>query len=271
MWLVFLQTPFNGYVSKFIHPKHFLVVCVLTWPRIQGNLCLQKDLKVVTPIKQIAQKPCIVLHRGHYIWPPTPNQCTFLKHPSNLTIELYKIKFHKTKKNWVPFNDPPVETLWKKRKEKKSKHLFPKLPKNSSFFFLPFCLGTPGMLILRKTSLRSNIPRLKKQPRNFIQVVLREFFPLWCHLIFFSSEILSWCFTSFLRHTLHLHGISLNKITVFVESQRFFVTTKTAKARTDLGLSGVIRLPTQIMHYLLQGKSLKITKHLHQVWSPKNW
>ena len=159
-----------------------------------------------------------------------------------------------------------------KKEKKRSQNIFSQsYPKIVPSFSSPFAWAPLACSFLGKRLCDPTYLGWKKQPRNFIQVVLREFFPLWCHLIFFSSEILSWCFTSFLRHTLHLHGISLNKITVFVESQRFFVTTKTAKARTDLGLSGVIRLPTQIMHYLLQGKSLKITKHLHQVWSPKNW
>ena len=165
MWLVFCKPPSMGMSQNLYIPSIFFVVCVLTWPRIQGS-------------KKIVQKPYIVCTGGSIAWPPTPNQCHQVSYPQ---------------KNWVPFNDPPVETIWKKKQiKKKSKHLFPKLPKNHSFFLLPFYLGNPGMFILWKKFLRSDIPRLKKkQPRNFIQVVLREFFFALVSSVYFSSELLS--------------------------------------------------------------------------------
>ena len=154
----------------------------------------------------MVQKPYIVC-KGVIVWPPTPNQCTIQKNPSNLSIDLIASSFIPPKKKWFPFSDPPVETIWKKEKE--SKHLFPKLPKNHSLFSSRF-LGLPWHAHSQEKLLRSNIPRLKKKAKEWLQVVLREFWSLGVICIF-SSETLSWCFTSFLGHTAWMHEFRWSK------------------------------------------------------------
>jgi len=101
----------------------------------------------------------------------------------------YSIKFHPPKKIGSHLVTPLLKQFEKKRKGVKTffSQSYPKIIP----FFPPVSLGFPGMLILRKKLLRSNIPRLKKK------VVLCEFWSLGVICIF-SSETLSWCFTSFL-------------------------------------------------------------------------
>ena len=71
----------------------------------------------------------------------------------------------------------PLLKQFEQNKQKKgNQNIFcQRYPKIIPFFFLPFSLGNPGMLILTPTFLRCNIPRLKKQKEWCLQVVLREF------------------------------------------------------------------------------------------------
>ena len=159
------------------------------------------------------------------------------------------IKFHTPKKIGSHLMTPLLKQF-EKKKRKEVKTSFPKATqKIVPFFSFPFSWATPACSFFGKSFCDPIYLGWKKNSQGIsYRSSSVSFFHFGVILSFFK-----WKFVLVFHFIFGSHFMCMN---VFEQSHSFCWTTKiicyekTAKTRTNLGLSGVIRLPTQIMHYL---------------------
>ena len=208
------------------------------------------------------------LQRGHCMT-SHPQSMHHSKESIKFEHRSYSIKFHPPqKKNGSHLVTPLLKQFWKKEKE--SKHLFPKLPKNHSLFSSRF-LGLPWHAHSQEKLLRSNIPRLKKKAKEWLQVVLREFWSLGVICIFSKWNFVLVFHFIFGSHCMNA-WISLIKVIVFVKRQRFLFTTKNLPKLGQIWVyQGLLYYqPKQSTIFLRKRNPSKLPNILHSLMPPQN-